>query len=103
MVSSDWPDGFGIILIPSNCLETEQSDYLKKWLKEKVYLQGMIQLPDELFKQAHSRKSILLLQNKGEMSQQASEVLLVKLASLKEPKNITKLFEQFAAWKAANL
>jgi site-specific DNA-methyltransferase (adenine-specific) len=97
------PDGFGIFLIPSNFLETEQSDYLKKWLKEKVYLQGMIQLPDELFKQAHSRKSILLLQNKGEMSQQASEVLLVKLASLKEPKNITKLFEQFAAWKAANL
>ncbi|WP_313539287.1 class I SAM-dependent methyltransferase [Enterococcus sp.] len=97
------PDGFGIFLMPSNFLETEQSDYLKKWLKEKVYLQGMIQLPDELFKQAHSRKSILLLQNKGEMSQQASEVLLVKLASLKEPKNITKLFEQFAAWKAANL
>ncbi|KPG71498.1 class I SAM-dependent methyltransferase [Enterococcus sp. RIT-PI-f] len=97
------PDGFGIFLIPSNFLETEQSDYLKKWLKEKVYLQGMIQLPDELFKQAHSRKSILLLQNKGEMSQQVSEVLLVKLASLKEPKNITKLFEQFAAWKAANL
>ncbi len=97
------PDGFGIFLIPNNFLETEQSDYLKKWLKEKVYLQGMIQLPDELFKQAHSRKSILLLQNKGEMSQQASEVLLVKLASLKEPKNITKLFEQFAAWKAANL
>ncbi len=97
------PDGFGIFLVPSNFLETEQSDYLKKWLKEKVYLQGMIQLPDELFKQAQSRKSILLLQNKGEMSQQASEVLVVKLASLKEPKNITKLFEQFAAWKAANL
>jgi len=45
----------------------------------------------------------LLLQNHGGTSKQADEVLLVKLASLKEPKNITKLFEQFAAWKAANL
>lgn len=97
------PNGFGLFLVPSNFLETDQSDYLKAWLKEKVYLQGMIQLPDELFKNEHSRKSILLLQNKGETSQQASEVLLVKLASLKEPKNITKLFEQFAAWKAVNL
>ncbi len=59
--------------------------------ERKVYLQGMIQLPEELFKNEHSRKSILLLQNHGGTSKQAEEVLLVKLASLKEPKNITKL------------
>ena len=95
-------DGYGLFLAPANFMETEQSDYLKKWLNEKVYLQGIIQLPDELFKNERSRKSIVLIQNHGATSKQAP-VLLAKLASLKEPKNIKKFFEQFEAWKASNL
>lgn len=96
-------DGFGLFLIPTNFLETEQSVHLKKWLKEKVYLQGMIQLPDALFKTEHSKKSILLIQNKGKEAKQAPEVLVGKLASLKEPQKITEFFKQFEAWKAENL
>jgi site-specific DNA-methyltransferase (adenine-specific) len=94
--------GFGLFLAPGNFMETEQSDYFKKWLNEKVYLQGIIQLPEELFKEERSRKSILLIQNRGAESKQAP-VLLAKLGSLKEPKNIKKFFEQFEAWKASNL
>ncbi len=59
------PDGFGLFLMPSNFLETEQSENVKKWFKEKGYLQGMIQLPDELFRNKQSQKSILILQRKG--------------------------------------
>jgi site-specific DNA-methyltransferase (adenine-specific) len=96
------PDGYGLFLVPSNILETEQSEFFKNWLQKNVYLQGMIQLPDELFKSEQSRKSILFVQNKGEASTQA-EVLVAKLGSLKDPAKITQFFQQFEAWKSSNL
>lgn len=70
---------------------------------KKVYLQGLIQLPDELFASSHSRKSILLIQNRGEKSEQAKEVLVAKLGSLKDPAKVTQFFQQFEAWKSSNL
>ncbi len=97
------PDGYGLFLIPTNILETEQSSFFKNWLQKNVYLQGMIQLPDELFKSVQSRKSILFVQNKGEHSEQAKEVLVAKLGSLKDPAKITQFFQQFEAWKSSNL
>ncbi|MFC4772227.1 class I SAM-dependent methyltransferase [Enterococcus hermanniensis] len=97
------PDGFGLFLVPSNFLETEQGPLLQKWLKDEVFLQGIIQLPDELFKSEHSRKSILLLQKKGETAEQAEKVLLVHLPSLKNPTNVTEFFKKFEDWKSSNL
>lgn len=97
------PDGFGLFLMPSNFLETEQSEYIKKWFKEEGYLQGMIQLPDELFRNKQSQKSILILQKKGKQAKQTKEVLLVKLDSLKEPEKVTKFFNEFKNWKSASL
>lgn len=97
------PNGYGLFLIPTNILETEQSSFFKNWLQKNVYLQGMIQLPDELFKSVQSRKSILFVQNKGEHSEQAKEVLVAKLGSLKDPAKVTQFFQQFEAWKSSNL
>lgn len=97
------PDGFGLFLVPSNFLETEQGSLLQKWLKESVFLQGIIQLPDELFQSEHSRKSILILQKKGETAQQAEKVLLVHLSSLKDPAKVTEFFKKFEDWKSSNL
>ncbi|MGX7149351.1 class I SAM-dependent methyltransferase [Enterococcus ureasiticus] len=97
------PDGYGLFLIPTNILETEQSSFFKNWLQKNVYLQGMIQLPDELFKSVQSRKSILFVQNKGDHSEQAKEVLVAKLGSLKDPAKVTQFFQQFEAWKSSNL
>ncbi len=57
--------------------------------ERKGLFAGMIQLPEELFKNEHSRKSILLLQNHGGTSKQAEEVLLVKASLTERTKNIT--------------
>lgn len=97
------PDGYGLFLIPTNILETEQSSFFKNWLQKNVYLQGMIQLPDELFKSVQSSKSILFVQNKGKHSEQVKEVLVAKLGSLKDPAKVTQFFKQFEAWKSSNL
>ncbi|AYW49501.1 class I SAM-dependent methyltransferase [Tetragenococcus halophilus] len=96
-------DGFGLFLVPTNFLETDQSEYLKKWLTDKVYLQGIIQLPEDLFKNKAASKSILILQQKGKTAQQVPEVLLAKVASLKEPSQVTAFFKEFKEWQAANL
>lgn len=97
------PEGYGLFLVPADLLETDQSVFFKKWVQNKVYLQGLIQLPDELFTSTHSRKSILLLQNHGEKSEQAKEVLVAKLGSLKDSAKLTQFFQQFEAWKSSNL
>lgn len=97
------PDGIGLFMVPSNILETEQSGQVKQWLQSEVYLQAMIQLPDELFKSASSRKSILLLQNRTEETEQVQEVFVAKVASLKEPLKVKALFNQFEDWKSSNL
>ena len=96
-------DGFGFFLMPANFLETEQIEQLKKWLGQDVYLQGIIQLPDELFKTEASRKSILIIQRKGPQAKQVPEVLLAKLKSLKDPQYITGFFQEFIAWKTSSV
>lgn len=43
--------------------------------------------------------SILLVQNKGADAEQVKEVLLAKLASLKDINKVTEFFKQFEAGK----
>ena len=58
----------------------------------------MIQLPDELFKSEQSRKSILLVQNKG-ADAEMKEVLLAKLASLKDINKVTEFLNNLKLGK----
>lgn len=94
--------GFGLFLLPTNFLESEQSDQLKKWLSSEVYLQGMVQLPESLFKTAESRKSIVILQRRGGEAKQL-EVLLASLGSLKNAKSMTEFVTKFKDWTSLNL
>jgi len=93
-------NSFGLFLVPSNFLETDQSDQLKKWLSgEEIFLQGIIQLPTELFKNEATQKSILLLQRQGEKAKQVPQVLLAKLETLKDPKAVVAFFNEFKQWQ----
>lgn len=96
-------NGYGIFLVPENLLESNQTESLKKWLEEKVYIQALLKLPTSLFQSKHSRKSILIVQNKGEQSHQAKEVLLASIPSLKDPEAIQGFFAEFTQWKKQNL
>ncbi|MGY3748686.1 class I SAM-dependent methyltransferase [Vagococcus acidifermentans] len=96
-------DGFGVFLLPSQFLESEQAGQLKKWLTEKVYLQAILQLPENLFKNRASRKSIIVVQNRGEGASQATEVLLAELPSLKETQAVYQFIEEFNQWQHLNL
>lgn len=103
--SMDFVDenGFGLFLLPSQFLETEQAPLLKQWLTEKIYLQGIIHLPQNLFRNEQSRKSLIIVQNRGSQSKQAKEVLIAELSSLKEITHVQTFFKQFDEWKQTNL
>jgi len=96
-------DGYGLFLVPENFLETEQTENLTNWLTKKVYLQAVLKLPETLFKNENSRKSLILIQNQGPKSQQAKEVLVAVLPTLKDVGALQKFFTQFSTWKLANL
>ncbi|MEG0550181.1 MAG: class I SAM-dependent methyltransferase [Vagococcus sp.] len=96
-------DGFGLFLVPSNLFETEQAPCLTAWLKEEVYLQAVLQLPSSLFSQKGLSKSILILQNKGDHAQQAKEVLLAELPSLKDDQSLIKFINEFRTWRKSNI
>lgn len=96
-------EGFGLFLLPSNFLESDQAGRLKEWLGTEVYLQGMIQLPEDFFQSTNSRKSIVLLQKAGGYAKQAKEVLLINLGSLKDPRNMTEFLTSFEDWQSLNL
>ncbi len=51
----------------------------------------------------NNRKKYFDLTEKGPQAQQVKEVLLVKLASLKEPEKVTEFFNEFKNWKSSAL
>lgn len=97
------PAGFGVFLVPSNLLETEQASLLTKWLKNKVYLQSVLKLPDSLFSQKGISKSIFIVQNREESAAQAKEVLLAELPSLKDNQSVLTFINAFRAWREINI
>lgn len=95
--------GFGLFLLPSDFLETEQASALTKWMQTEVYLQAVLHLPSGLFSQKSLGKSIILLQKRGGEAKQAEEVLLAELPSLKESNGIKRFAAQFQSWRQTNL
>jgi site-specific DNA-methyltransferase (adenine-specific) len=93
--------GFGLFLIPTNIFGTDQAKLLTDWLKEEVYIQGIVQLPETLFKADNARKSILILQKHGATANQA-QVLAASLTSLTDKATVQRFFREFSDWKNNN-
>ncbi|MGY3765827.1 class I SAM-dependent methyltransferase [Vagococcus vulneris] len=96
-------DGFGVFLVPTNFLETDQAGELKNWLLKDVYLQAVLQLPAVLFKNKDTSKSIIIIQNPGKTAAQAQEILLAELPSLKENQAVISFINQFRSWREKNI
>ncbi|GHV97543.1 restriction endonuclease subunit M [Lactobacillus nasalidis] len=90
-------DGFAFLLVPQSMLTgTVGADFMP-WLANRVHLQAIIQLPSRLFQSKISQKSILVFQNHGS-SQPPKEVLLTKLADLKNEESLVGLNIKLNEW-----
>lgn len=97
------PNAFGLFLVPKLMFETEESASLMKAIQEVGYMQGMLNLPKELFANELSQKSILILQKKGDQAKQASQVLLGNIPDLKKQQSMLKFMQEVDSWKKENL
>lgn len=97
------PGGFGVFLVPSNIFQTKESQSFVKWIQSVAYLQGLINLPSELFANSNAQKAILLLQRHGGNSKQAVKVLLGEFPSFKQPKEFGAFMQEIDQWVKTNL
>ncbi|WP_396442465.1 class I SAM-dependent methyltransferase [Limosilactobacillus panis] len=97
------PGGFGVFLVPSNIFQTKESQSFVKWIQSVAYLQGLINLPSELFANPNAQKAILLLQRHGGNSKQAVKVLLGEFPSFKQPKEFGAFMQEIDQWVKTNL
>lgn len=97
------PGGYGVFLVPSNIFQTKESQSFVKWIHSVAYLQGLINLPAELFANPNAQKAILLLQRHGNNSKQAVKVLLGEFPSFKKPKEFSDFMQEINQWVKMNL
>jgi site-specific DNA-methyltransferase (adenine-specific) len=94
--------GYLFFIIPNGLFESEQSKKLHEYFKEVVYIQGIIQLPESLFKNKQAGKSILVLQKKGEEVKPPKQVLLVNMPSLTKAAEVEKMLAKIDQWIREN-
>ena len=69
-----------------------------KYIQKVGYLQGLLNLPTELFNDKQSMKSILVVQKKGNKAKQAEEVLLGDFPSFKKQEEFKKFINEIVSW-----
>lgn len=97
------PGGFGVFLVPSSMFNTKETPAFVKWLQSVAHMQGLIGLPKEMFADARSQKSLLLLQRQGGGSKQAGQVLLGTFPSIKKRQEFAAFLRSVDKWAADNL
>lgn len=92
------PGGYLFFLIPNGLFESEQAGMLHRFIKEFLYIQGLLQLPVGMFKNKQAAKSILIVQKKGEGIKPPSQALLVNLPSLSNKREMDKILVNIDKW-----
>lgn len=96
------PGGYLFFVVPNGLFESEQASNLSEYLKETVIIQGIMQLPLNMFNNKNSAKSILILQKKGEGVLPPKQALLVELPSLSSVSAMEKILTQIGQWVTEN-
>lgn len=95
--------GLAFYLVPSHLFETKEAPRLLKLIQQKGYLQGLLHLPKVLFADERSRKSIAIIQKKGELAKQAKEIVLAEIPDLKNQQALLKFMKEIDEWKKDNM
>lgn len=94
--------GYGFFLLPSNAFDDESVSVLVKYLQEVGYVQGIIQLPREIFANEGSRKAVFVVQKKGANAKQMGDVLLSNAPDFKDFDAMKAFLGEITEWKKEN-
>ena len=95
--------GYGFFLLPSNIFNDEKVSVLVNYLQEVGYMQGIIQLPREIFANEDSRKSVFVVQKKGNGAAQIGEVLMSNAPDFKDFDAMKTFLGEISEWKKSNI
>lgn len=95
-------NGWGFFVVPSGIFEVQEAQPLLKMIRKNGYLQGLLNLPRELFVSEKSRKAILMVQKKGNKARQVSKILLGDFPSLKDKKEFNSFLDEISVWTKEN-
>ncbi|MHC0037361.1 class I SAM-dependent methyltransferase [Pseudoneobacillus sp. C159] len=96
------PGGYLFFVIPNGLFESDEAPALREFLKEHVFIQGLLQLPTNMFKNKNASKSILVLQKKGDNVQAPKQALLVNLPSFSNGNAMENILGQIEDWIEEN-
>jgi len=96
------PGGYLFFVIPNGLFESEQAAALHEFIKENMLIQGLLQLPANMFKNKQAAKSILVLQKQGEGIKAPKQALLVNLPSLSNRHEMDKMMVKMDQWFKEN-
>ena len=90
--------GYGIYIVPNSLFESAQSVLLNQYLKQATFIQGLVALPLNLFKNEAAAKSVLIVQKKKEGIQQPKQALLAQLPHFSNAKAMNQMLQQMDEW-----
>lgn len=97
------PAGFGIFVVPKGLFESPEAKGLLDYIQANAYLQGMLNLPQDLFASKRGQKAILLLQKHGTGAKQAKQILLGDFPSFKHKEQFQAFLGQIDQWERNGL
>lgn len=97
------PAGFGIFVVPKGLFESPEAKGLLDYIQANAYLQGMLNLPQDLFASRRGQKAILLLQKHGSGAKQAKQILLGDFPSFKHKEQFQAFLGQIDQWERKSL
>lgn len=91
--------GYLFFLVPNNLFESEQAPLLYSYVQKHAWIQAVVQLPENLFKQKEMGKSLFILQKKVDGGKAVKDVLLAKVPKLDNIPALESFFVQVQKWK----
>ncbi|OLN22686.1 SAM-dependent methyltransferase [Domibacillus antri] len=92
------PGGQLFFIIPNGLFESPEAKKLQAFLTEVAYIEGVIQLPETLFKNKQAAKSILMMRKKAPDVKKPKEVLLASMPSLTDKKATAGIVQKIDRW-----
>ncbi|GAA0425945.1 MAG: class I SAM-dependent methyltransferase [Bacillota bacterium] len=92
------PGGYLILVIPEFLFDSDQSDKLQQFIHDYAHMVGILRLPESAFKSDKHRKSILILQKKGQQTASPKQPLLVKMPSFNNTRAMGDILGQINNW-----
>ncbi|QBP40656.1 class I SAM-dependent methyltransferase [Paenisporosarcina antarctica] len=95
--------GYLVFIVPQGIFESQQAKELHAYFSNHAWIQAVIQLPVNLFKNEAHAKSILILQKKSIELKQPKQVLLAKVPNMSNKDAMSLFFEKVNMWRQENM